>query len=81
MSRDKGTDFFPFLVETISVSRFGRDFKFLSETHSKSHLVKDDVTKQMRIKVIQIGENIVSVAKWLFCYESISGIKCQKNPS
>lgn len=59
-----------------------RDCKFLSETHSKRQLMKDDVTKQMRAKVVQIGENIVSIAfsSDFFGYKSFTDIKCQQNP-
>jgi len=59
-----------------------RNFKFLSETHSKSHLMKDHVMKQMRTKVVQMGENIVSIAfsSYFFDYKSFTAIKCQQNP-
>lgn len=44
--------------------------------------MKDDVMKQMRIKVVQIGESIVSIAfsSDFFGYKSFTDIKCQQNP-
>lgn len=44
--------------------------------------MKDDVTKQMRTKVVQIGENIVSIAfsSDFVGYKSFTDIKCQQNP-
>lgn len=77
--------FFPFLVGKTSVRAFvhkTEEFLTSYERHRKSHVTKGNVMKQMRTKVAQIGEDMVSTAfsSDFFGYKSFTVIICQPNP-